>query len=266
MNLTIRNSTSSTETITATNSYTWAVNGITYTTSGTYTHTGVNLAGCAHVSTLILTIDISGVNLDLKLFLEGYIISSGPTMMFSTLYDLEQGGILTGPYSPDATDTIQVNLWTAASISLGNLDPDYSEQVILHNNGSASVNFATAPAGNYYIAVKHKSSIETWSSIEVALSSTAVLYDFSDLITRAYDDGTKPPMQNVGGVFAFYSGDVNQDGTVDAVDMNYVYNDNNLSLYDYLLTDCTGDGTADATDMNYVYNNNNLSLYYARPY
>ncbi len=234
----------------------------------TFTITVTNGFGCQATASVVVNIDpcASGVSVDLKLFLEGYIISSGPTMMYSTLYDLEQGGMLTGPYSADATDTIQVNLWTAASVTLGNPDPDYSEKVILHNTGLASVNFATAPAGNYYIAVKHKNSIETWSSIEVALASTAIFYDFSDLITRAFDDGVNPPMQNVGGTFAFYSGDVNQDGTVDGSDMNDVYNDNNLSLYDYLVTDCTGDGTADGTDMNYVYNNNNLSLFYARPY
>ncbi len=227
----------------------------------------VVVGSCQVSSTGVFTVgSTAGVSVDLKLFLEGYYL--GGSTMYSTLYDLEQGGMLTGPYTTDATDTIQVNLWTAASVALGNPDPDYSEKVILHNTGLASATFPTAPAGDYYIAVKHKNSIETWSSFEVTLASTAIFYDFSYPVTQAFEDGVNPPMKDVDGglVFALYSGDVNQDGTVDGSDMNDVYNDNNLSLYDYLVTDCTGDGTADGTDMNYVYNNNNLSLFYARPY
>ncbi len=55
--LTINNSTSSTETVTACNSYTWAANGTTYTTSGTYTNVTTNAAGCPDTATLVLTIN-----------------------------------------------------------------------------------------------------------------------------------------------------------------------------------------------------------------
>lgn len=43
-------------------SYTWAVNGQTYTQTGTYTHTFTNDAGCASTATLNLTINQSRVN------------------------------------------------------------------------------------------------------------------------------------------------------------------------------------------------------------
>ncbi len=54
--VTIDNSTTSSETVSACGSYIWTVNGQNYITSGTYTHAGVNGAGCPHVSTLNLTI------------------------------------------------------------------------------------------------------------------------------------------------------------------------------------------------------------------
>jgi len=54
LNLTIRNSSTSTSTIDECNSYTW--NGTTYTMSGTYTYTALNSAGCDSVVTLNLTI------------------------------------------------------------------------------------------------------------------------------------------------------------------------------------------------------------------
>ena len=49
-------------TITDCNSYTWSVNGSTYTTSGTYTDVNTNAAGCTHTDTLVLTINNSTSN------------------------------------------------------------------------------------------------------------------------------------------------------------------------------------------------------------
>ncbi|MBL7771581.1 MAG: fibronectin type III domain-containing protein [Chitinophagaceae bacterium] len=62
LNLTINNSTSNSSSATACDSYTWAVNGQTYTASGTYTNNGTNAAGCPHVETLNLTINASTSN------------------------------------------------------------------------------------------------------------------------------------------------------------------------------------------------------------
>jgi Putative metal-binding motif/Secretion system C-terminal sorting domain len=57
LNLTInQSSTLGNTTVTAQNSYTWAANGVTYTTSGVYTFTSVNSGGCPNVATLNLTI------------------------------------------------------------------------------------------------------------------------------------------------------------------------------------------------------------------
>ena len=57
--LTINNSTSSTQSATACDSYTWSANGTTYNASGTYTVTGLNTAGCTDTKTLVLTINNS---------------------------------------------------------------------------------------------------------------------------------------------------------------------------------------------------------------
>lgn len=56
LHLAIKNSSSSTETITRCNSYTWSATGLTYTTGGTYTTTLVNTVGCDSLATLNLTI------------------------------------------------------------------------------------------------------------------------------------------------------------------------------------------------------------------
>ncbi|HNB81079.1 MAG TPA: hypothetical protein PLP14_03210 [Chitinophagaceae bacterium] len=70
LNLTINSSSSSSVSITACGSYTWAVDGGTYTASGAYTHTSLNTVGCTHTATLNLTI-IHGSYLAVKAILSG---------------------------------------------------------------------------------------------------------------------------------------------------------------------------------------------------
>jgi hypothetical protein len=59
--VTINPPTSSTQTQTALDSYTWPVNGQTYTQSGTYTDTLVNAAGCDSIVTLNLTMSFTSI-------------------------------------------------------------------------------------------------------------------------------------------------------------------------------------------------------------
>ena len=57
LDLTINSSTSNSTTATACDTYTWSVDGNTYTTSGTYTDVSTNTDGCDHTETLELTIN-----------------------------------------------------------------------------------------------------------------------------------------------------------------------------------------------------------------
>ena len=59
LNLTINNSNTDSETITSCDSYTWPANGNTYNSTGAYTATLTNAAGCDSVVTLNLTINNS---------------------------------------------------------------------------------------------------------------------------------------------------------------------------------------------------------------
>ncbi len=62
LNLTINNTSTSSQTQTSLDSYTWPVNGQTYTQSGTYTDTLANAAGCDSVVTLNLTLSFTGID------------------------------------------------------------------------------------------------------------------------------------------------------------------------------------------------------------
>ena len=59
---TVNAATSSSVSITACDTYTWAANGTTYTASGTYTNVTTNAAGCPDTATLVLTITPSTTN------------------------------------------------------------------------------------------------------------------------------------------------------------------------------------------------------------
>jgi len=59
---------------------------------------------------------------------------------------------------------------------------------------------------------------------------------------------------------------VNQDGVVDAFDMQPTENDVSNFAFGYNVTDCTGDGASDGSDMTLLEINAALFIYYARPY
>ncbi|MBL8008845.1 MAG: hypothetical protein JNJ56_15090, partial [Ignavibacteria bacterium] len=79
------------------------------------------------------------------------------------------------------------------------------------------------PSGNYYIVVKHRNSIETWSNV-VALvrgDGSVYYYDFTTAACQAF--GCNQILK--GTKYCIYSGDSNQDGIVDASDLSAVEND-----------------------------------------
>jgi len=217
----------------------------------------VSGGGCTGTASVLVTNDVNcsgGLTVNVKTFLQGFYMGGGT--MLSTLFDIGESS------DPTATDSIDINLWSASSLS--NPSPDYSARVLLHNDGMASANFPTAPAGSYYIAIKHRNSIETWSLNPVAISSMP--YDFTVSSSSAYDDGVNPPMAFMGDAYALYGGDVNQDGTVDIGDGSIVDNDASNFAFGYNASDCTGDGGTDISDYAIVENNGGLFLFYARPF
>jgi hypothetical protein len=255
LNLTIKNSTQSTQTINACNSYTW--NGTTYTNSGVYNFTTTNAVGCDSTAIMLLTINTCPIALHIKAFIEGFYVGSGH--MQPTMYEL---GISS---NVSDVDTVRVDLWD--SLHLAQTYPDYSVQGILQEDGWVNVSIP----GSYknkrvYLALRNKNMVETWSAYPVLLD-TVTVYDFSIDQARAYGDGVNPPMFALAdGRYAFYSGDINQDGAIDAEDMTLAEFDASTFAFGYLLTDCNGDGTADLTDMTQIENNATKFIFYARPY
>ncbi len=235
--------------------YVWQ--GNSYTQSGIYTVQLQGVNGCDSTHILQINIVNCSVTLQLKAYLEGYYMGSGT--MKSTLYDLS---IST---DPTATDSIEINLWSPDSLL--NANPTYSQKGIVHTNGLISISLPGSLLGdNYYLAIKHRSSIETWSSSPVLITSNTQ-YDFTANINMAFGDGFNAPMKQVGtNMYAIYGGDVNQDGGVDLIDLTNTENDASQFAFGYNSSDINGDGSSDLLDLSIIENNASQFIFYARPY
>jgi hypothetical protein len=119
-----------------------------------------------------------------------------------------------------------------------------SAKGVLTSTGTTIVNFTKAPNGSYYIAVKHRNHLETWSKFSQSfVTNSTVNYDFTTAASQAYGDN----MKQSGSVWVLYAGDVNQDGSVDAFDV--VIFAGQFGNTGYLCSDLNGDLSVDAMDV-----------------
>lgn len=113
--------------------------------------------------------------------------------------------------------------------------------------------FKNAPDGSYYLVIKHRNAVETWSAAPVAISHAfEASYDFTTASSQAYGDN----MVDKSGVWCLYTGEFNDDGVVDLADIIQVFNDaSNFVFGTLLVTDINGDGYVDISDILLTYNN-----------
>lgn len=113
--------------------------------------------------------------------------------------------------------------------------------------------FNRANAGIYYISIKHRNSIETWSKTggEVFSKNTPTYYNFTTSGSQSYGNNLKLK----GSKYCIYSGNVNQDFIIDAGDISAVENDVSIGASGYKSTDLNGDNFVDAGDLSIVENN-----------
>ncbi len=115
---------------------------------------------------------------------------------------------------------------------------------------TATATFAATPSGTYYIVIKHRNSIETWSEQPISFSNgNTEYYDFTDAQSKAFDNNLVQ-VSSSPARWAIYSGDVNQDGYVDPLDLSVV----DQASFNYVsgrgvAADINGDGYVDPLDL-----------------
>jgi len=148
------------------------------------------------------------------------------------------------------------NIADLATVYLANSSPPYQilqtfTNVPFDTNGMASVTIPQTFTATCYIIIKHRNSLETWSMVPVAVDSLMMRYDFTQNPNAAFGGNLK----NIGSNYLLYSGDINQDGAIDAKDLIMVGNDKALGATGYSLTDLNGDGVVNDADVQLLQGN-----------
>ncbi len=156
-----------------------------------------------------------GINIHLTTFIEGFVNPELQAM--------------------NCQDTILVELRNAAQ-PYNKVD---SARVLFDTLGRSTVSFRNAETGNYYLVIKHRNSIETWSKPggENLINGTISSYDFTLSSSQSFGNNLK----QIGNSWCIYSGDVNQDGIVDLNDLVLIDDDIFNLTTGYKATDVNGD-------------------------
>jgi hypothetical protein len=188
-------------------------------------------------------------SLNLKLFIQGYY--KGQSLMTPVKMNEGIGS------SSTIVDDITVELRNPTNYSVSN-----SVTTQLQNDGTANAIFTTCPSGLFYIVIKHRNALETWSSTPLTLGESALNYDFTNSISKTYGSNMKALET---GIYGFYSGDINQDGFINSMDYTNLKNDSDYPSEGYLNTDLNGDGFVESGDYPILYNNSDNLIKLARP-
>jgi len=160
-----------------------------------------------------------------------------------------------GFYDPNENSSIG----DTVKVYLRNYNSPYaiidSAKNYMDSSGRSVFVFSKANNGtDYYIVIKHRNSIETWSAIGKKFAANVLNYDFTSSSSQAYGNN----MIQVDATpvrYAVYSGDVDQNGFIDGSDGLLVDNDAYNFAGGYLPTDIDGNEFVDGTDVALVDNN-----------
>ncbi len=233
-----------------------------------YIATATNAFSCTNTAPVNITVNnCAAVTLNLKVFIQGYYQNIGAV---NPMDNFGNGGCLFltgGSANQSAADNITVSLMSAVNGSLVE-----SQTGILNTNGTISLNFTAAVLNNsYYIRIKHRNSIETWSMNPVTMIANAS-YDFTTAANKAYGNNQA---EVEPGVWAIYSGDITDaetntpgvlDGIIESADYSQMENDVYLVSSGYIAADITGDGVVESADYSIMENNVYSVISVIRPF
>ena len=186
----------------------------------------------------------SSKTLNVKVFFEG-LFNTSTGMMNQALGS-------SGPqFGSDIVDEITVELNYdfspyAVAYTFNNIE--------VHTDGTLSI--TTIPgtiSGSYYLVIKQRNSIETWSNLPLDFSiANPINYDFTTAASKGYGNNLK----QTGTDYSVWTGDAFLDGIVDVSDMLLIDNASKPpALQGYNIEDINGDGIVDVSDMLIIDNN-----------
>jgi hypothetical protein len=192
------------------------------------------------------------LTLNLTAFIQGYYMGSGQMQPVLLNQGVSSTAIVTDEITVELHDPLPPHQLVATTTSM------------LSSIGTANCTFNGVAQGMYYIAVKHRNSIPTWSAIPILLSSSAspTSYNFTTSASQAYGGNM---VEVEPGVWAIYSGDISQDENIDLSDYSIYETDAGNFLFGYQGSDVNGDGSVDLLDATTLENNVNSFIYSIHP-
>ncbi|HNF72133.1 MAG TPA: dockerin type I domain-containing protein, partial [Chitinophagaceae bacterium] len=197
----------------------------------TFTYSYTDSLGCLLVSSSAEIHRYPCMQLDLKLFIEGYY--AGSQTMVPVLMNQGLGNTAT------VVDDITLELHDPQTYSLV-----YTQVATLHTNGHAYFSFPNV-SGYFYLVIRHRNALCTWSALPVLLQSGNNSYDFTTSSGNTFGDNVKMVEP---GVWALFSGDLNQDENIDLLDLNELENEIATFGSGFNTSDLNGDGNVDLLD------------------
>jgi hypothetical protein len=149
-------------------------------------------------------------------------------------------------------DTVRVYL---CRTDFPNVRVDSAKDVVGSSAMVSNLFFNKALTGSYYRVVKHRNSIETWSNAGIPYTrGSGSSFDFIQPDGQAY--GNNQAVVSASPLYrGMYSGDVNQDNSVDLSDLAQIENAASIFLSGYVVEDLTGDNFVDLSDLLIADNN-----------
>lgn len=122
-----------------------------------------------------------------------------------------------------------------------------SVKTYLDSLGNCTAKFLNAPDGSYYIVIKNRNHLETWSKSggEAMLRASTYSYNFTDNSSKAYGNNLK----KVGSNWCIFTGDVNQDGFVNQTDLISIANEATTYSSGFKTNDLNKDNFVDLNDL-----------------
>jgi len=196
----------------------------------------ITISMTGHVPEIVSLIQAGETNktLSLSVLLEGLYAGSG--QMYNAM---DEGGPRWGDSIADIL-TLELHLGSDFDSLV------FSEtNVELATDGSALVDIPVGLNDNYYIAIRHRNSILTVSSMPVSFGSAYISYAFNQP-DQVFGSNL---LQSADGYWLVYAGDTNQDGIIDSDDMIQVGNSAAVFTTGYITADLNGDALVDSGDM-----------------
>lgn len=189
-----------------------------------------------------------------------------------TIYNIS--AVLQGFYngsSMNLSDTVRVYLrQTSSPFSI----VDSAKAVIDANTFTGKFLFKYASNGTYYIQLRHRNHLETWSKSggESYTAGSVNSFDFTTSNAQAF--GSNQIL--IGSEYCIYAGDVTggtvpneifgyQDGAIDASDLSTLENVTGIGPVGYEIEDVNGDDIVDASDLALLENNTGIGIFVAKP-